>query len=264
MKLSRKEIDKLISKIRDKYIEYGTIYDKKWFNLTLFEERFLYAKKNKMNLQAFVLAEISNIETVKSKFEEKSSENSFTNKIDKIIEENNAKIMPYPAIEFHPKGHHELFHFYGAIDEFLQNIYPGIWLIQDSSIKDSAYKLENELVFFADRSSGRYSKGIDEHINAISRPNTTELDIDSSKNRFLKETAFILNRLIDFCDDILTRREEFLERPVDFSSLYIETTKKKIIIKEFSNLTGYGVILKIREKANTIIEDFRLSEFRLR
>jgi hypothetical protein len=50
--------------------------------------------------------------------------------------------------------------------------------------------------------------------------------------------------------------------PVTFQKLYIEESKKKKIIDSFSGMTGFGAILKVKEFAGLVIEDFRLTAFR--
>lgn len=71
MSLSTEEIDKLIVKLRKRYDEYSKKHSATWFNRNLFEERLRMAKENRMNLEGFILAEISNFEKVRERFEKK-------------------------------------------------------------------------------------------------------------------------------------------------------------------------------------------------
>ena len=95
MGLSEKEIDELIKKLREKIKKSTVEYDTRLFNIEAFEDRYQVALRSRMNLEAFILAEIANYEKIKTQLEnerniQEPEQNTFSDKIDRIIEDNTA------------------------------------------------------------------------------------------------------------------------------------------------------------------------------
>ena len=140
MPISNNEIADLLRKLREKYFEYSAI-DPVWFNVDAFQERYEMAIRNRMNLEAFLLAEVANFETTKENYDKKKSESenkdSFAQKIDVIMEENFGKIKKYPEINFHPDAGFEIMHFYGALSLLILYYMPVFWIINfDETLKN--------------------------------------------------------------------------------------------------------------------------------
>ena len=263
MSLSNKEIDLLMIKLKEKYETHAVKHGKNWFDIDVFQERLDMAVDNKMNMEGFILAEISNFEKILEKIKKKKSDKSFSEKVDKIIEENLARIKKYPEIKFHPSAGIEIVHFYGALNEFEQHYLSAMrGLVNYINMRDTLNELEDALEFMAMPRGNLPSKRIEDHSLILSRMNVQEIEIEKDKSDYLKESAFILHDIIDFCDEVIEKRDPELETPFRPVKLYIEDARKRIITQIFSGHTGYGVILKIQEHANNIIEDFRLTAFR--
>jgi hypothetical protein len=265
MGLSDKEIEKLVVKLRGRYNDYAGKYSRAWFNIDAFEERFAMALKNRMNLEAFILAEISNFEKTREKYEKKKSEKPFSALVDSIIEENTARIKKYPAVYFHSKADPEMTHFYGAISDFALNFLPVLWLVvRDPGQRDGINRLESTMAPLTAPVGKKHSKRILDHILVLSRPASPQSDLDTekSKNGILKEGAFILHEITDFCDMLIGHRDPEWEMPLKYDHLHIEGDHRKHIVDNFSGMTGYGAILRVRDYASSILEDFRLGAFR--
>ncbi len=263
MSLSNEEIDRLIMKLRQRYKEYSEKYNPVWFNIEAFEQRYIMALENKMNLEGFILAEISNFEKVKEKYDKKVKRRNFSEKVDNMIKENLGRILKYPKIKFHPSADLEMCHFYGAIQEFTLYIFSILWIIiKDPKIKSRVDDFEYKLTELSIPKGKSPAKRINDHLLLLSRKDVKEIEIERDKNEYLKESAFILHQIIDFCDELIREKEPQWEMPLKFDGLYIEDKRKKRTIKEFSELTGYGAILKVKESALNIIEDFRLKAFK--
>ncbi|MFA5517840.1 MAG: hypothetical protein WDA74_01160 [Spirochaetota bacterium] len=265
MPLDKKEIDKLIAKLREKYKDYSQKYNSTWFDLNAFDERFSMAIKERMNLEGFILAEITNFEKIKQKYEtrKKLKENSFTKEVDRIIEENTARIKKYPSVVFHPLCGLEISHFYGAMLEFTNDFFPVLrMLLLDSSIREYLFKVEEKLEFFVSPVNGKNSKRIEDHILLLNRIRVKEIEIEKDRNDYLKECAFILHEIIDLCEGLMDSGNDVWAVPVTFSKLYVEEGKKRRVVDNFKGLTGYGAFLKIKDRALAVIEDFRLLAFR--
>ncbi|MCP4132411.1 MAG: hypothetical protein GY754_15675 [bacterium] len=265
MALSKTEIDRLLSKLRDQYTEYEEKYNKTWFNRDGFENRYIMAIRNKMNLEGFILAEIANIEKIKTKYDSarEKQEKSFSKKVDGIIEENIARIKKYPEILFHSHAGVEIVHLYGAMAEFTLHYFAVLWILaEDKSLKDLLINFEDHLSFLAVPRGTAPAKRIEDHMFILSRLNIREIEIEKDKTEYLKESAFVLHEIIDLCDGLIDSKESAWELPLRFNKLYLEEKRKRQIVDLFSGLTGYGAIFKIREYASGIIEDFRLQAFR--
>jgi len=263
MALSQKELEILLEKLRRKYNEYGEKYSRKFFDIGSLEDRLQITLRNRLNLEGFILAEIAAFEKLKEKYEKKKKSNSFALKVDRIIEENIARIKKYPPVMFHKKAGVEITHFYGAVSEFSEYLFPVIWLVvRDDAHKRRLQKLDDSLNFLAVPRGSKPSKRVEDHILLLSRTGVREIDIEKDKNRYLTETAGVLFEIDDFCSELMELRDPEWEKPLRFDRLYYEGKKKKKIIENFTNFSSYGALLKIREYAAEVIEDFRLSAFR--
>ncbi|MBN1501236.1 MAG: hypothetical protein JW982_13840 [Spirochaetes bacterium] len=264
MPLSKNEIMKLIEKLQEKYIKYSMEKSPVFFNKKAFDERLQMAIENRMNLEAFALAEITNFEKIKNKYESGNIKTeSFSEKVDKIIEEHIGMLQIYPDIHFHEKAHIEMTKIYGAMNKILFSYIPVLWIvISDMHLKNTLHSIENELIILADKRNGNYSKKINDFILILGRPGITELEIEKHQNNYLKECAFLLHDLKDLCIDTIESRESSLANPVSFNRTFISTEQKENIQKNFGGLTGYGVILEVKEYTEDMIANFRLSAFK--
>lgn len=265
MPLSSNEIEGLVKKLRENYEEYAKKYSPKWFDIEQFNERYLHAVRRGMNLEGFILAEISTFEKLKERYEKrkKAKENPFSKKVDQIIDENLAKIKKYPQIVFHPSCGVEIGYFYGAMKDFSYSFFPILWyLIREHHMRIELNRIEENLEFYTMPGSDKYSKRIEDHINVLNRPGIREIDIEKDRNDFLKECAFILHDVSIICGNAMEITMEEWNYPISFDRFHIEEKRKKAVISNFNDSTGYGAILRVKEKSNEIISDFRLSAFK--
>ncbi len=262
MAMTEGEINQLIDKLKKRYAEYSR-KNSTWFDVDAFNDRLLMAYRNRMNLEAFILAEISNFEKVRGKYEKKKNEKSFSDQVDRIIEEITARIKKYPAIQFHPKAGLEIAHFYGALSDFELHYLPVLFIVaEDKSLKDRLIAIEQELNNLAAPRGKLPAKRIEDHLMKLRLRNSQELEIERDKNDYLKESAFMLHDIIDFCDGLIEARDPEWENPLRMSKLFVEDKRKKAISAIFAGLTGYGAIMMVRDYASEIIDDFRLTAFR--
>ncbi len=262
MALTEAEIIRLVDKLKARYEEYSRT-NSTWFNREAFDERLAMARANRMNMEGFILAEISNFEKTREKFERKKGAKSFSEKVDRIIEGQLARIKKYPAIAFHPKAGVELTRFYGALSDFTLNVFAILFVISSGkAVKDDIIALDLALRDLAVPRGSRPPRRIEDHAMILGRAGAAEIDIDRDRSDYLKESAFVLHDIVDLCDGLIESRDPEWETPLRFNTLYAEEGRRKKIIKAFSGLTGYGAILEVRERAAAIIEDFRLGAFR--
>ena len=88
MPLSHSEIIALTEKIRVRYAEAAKRCSPKWFDTAAFEDRLSMARRKKMDMEGFILAEIANFEKIRDRYDKKKkSKGEFTKKVDAIIED---------------------------------------------------------------------------------------------------------------------------------------------------------------------------------
>jgi hypothetical protein len=262
MAMSEDEINLLIEKLKKRYAEYSR-KNPTWFNIDAFNERLLMACRNRMNMEAFILAEISNFEKVRRKYDKKKNEKSFSEQVDRIIEEMTARIKKYPAIQFHPKAGVEITHFYGAMSELELHYFAVLFILaEDKSLKDRLIAYEGELNNLAAPRGKLPAKRIEDHLMKLRLRQSSDIEIERDKNDYLKESAFLLHEIVDFCDGLIEARNPEWGNPLRMSKLFVEEGRKKVISALFAGLTGYGAIMKVRDYAAGIIDDFRLTAFR--
>lgn len=262
MSMSDGEIRGLIEKLKQRYGEYGR-KNPTWFSIDAFNDRYIMAVRNSMNMEAFILAEIANFEKVKEKYEKKKGEKPFSAQVDRIIEELTARIKKYPALMFHPKAGLEISHFYGALSEFTLDYFSVLFLLaEDKPLKDRVIALEGALGALSAPRGALPARRIEDHMLILRRRFVREIDIERDKNDYLKESAFLLHEVVEFCDGLIEARNPAWETPLRFNKLFVDDRRKKRISSLFAGCTGYGAILMVRDCAAAIIEDFRLSAFK--
>lgn len=263
MGLGRDEINALLEKLRDRYMEYAAKYSPRFFDSLAFEERFSMAVRNRMDMEAFILAEITNFEQLKAKYEEKQNRGEISRKIDGMIEENLKAVRKYPEIALHPRTGVEFPHFLGAINALAENYLPALWLIlTDTTLRTRLNMLEQELADFAVMRGNLPPKKGESLALLLARKETREVDAERARNAYMKECAFILHDIISLCSDILISRDPELELPLRFDKTYQSADRKKKLVASFNGHTGYGCALKVQEAAENIINDFRLKSFK--
>ena len=265
MPLKEEELRALCEKLRARYDDCAKKYSPVWFSRTEFESRFALAKRNRMDIEGFILAEIANFEKIRERYETKKKEkNSFSKKVDSIIEENLARIRKYPPIDFHPKAGIEIRHLYGAMSDLAQGYIPVLWLIcSDYRKKNFITALEHSLQQFALPRGSRSPAAIEDHILLLNRQNVTELEIEKGRSTYMKESAFMLYNIITFCDSVLSgKNSSEFETPVRFDKAFFSPDVKKRVIELYSDCTGFGAIARIKERCEEILADFRLTAFR--
>jgi hypothetical protein len=262
MAMSDDEIDRLIEKLKQKYSEYSA-KNPTWFNYDAFRDRLMMAIRNRMNREAFILAEIANFEKVREKYDKKKSEKSFSEQVDRIIDEQVARIKKYPELRFHPRAGLEIMHLYGALSEFAQGFFAVLFaVIEDKALKDRLISFQQALGELAVPRGTLPSRRIEDHLAKLRIPGVPEIELERDKNEYLKESAFLLHEIIDFCDGLVAGRNPDWENPLRMGKLYIDDRRKKTVTDIFTGCTGYGAIMKVRDHAAAIIEDFRLTAFR--
>lgn len=263
MGLKKIEIQKLIEKLQKRYDECSDKYGKKWFDKNAFEDRLRMALDNRMDLEAFILAEITNFEKIKQKYEKKKNNTSFSDKVDKIIEEQLKRLEKYPKIDFHHSANIEMKYLYGAVNLIYDIYIPALWIVlKNSDFKKYLNDIEFQICELGEKKNERFSKKVEDHITLLSRAGIREIELEKNHNNYLKECAFALYDIVELCDGAVQSREGSFSEPVSFGKSYVSSQTIDKLVKKFGGLTGYGVLLELKEYCEEMLENFRLKAFR--
>lgn len=263
MALTGKEIDSLILKIRNQYRENAQEYSEKWFSLSAFEERLDLALKSKMDMESFLLAEVSNLEKIKERFQEKQKKSQFQSKLDTIAEERHQKIENYPEGEIHPRASEELSRFYGAMGHCFRLYLPALNLVlRGFEEEEQLFRLERELAMIAKPQGKNPPPRIEDHQALLNTPGIPDIEIEKNRNRILMDGAFVLHDLVSMTDRLIAYRHQLWDEPVLLEHSHAEKEDLQEMKELFEGKTGYGIFLDAREFCQDVLDNFRLGAFK--
>ena len=247
-KLTPTEISGVVEKIRNKYDEYiGKYYKPKLLKLA-FEERYIRALRSGHDISSFLLAEISAIEELIKRAEERAnaapsqeSSQKTSGFADKVIEENRRRIEKYPDIPFHPDAGEEVRRLLGALDALGKEYWPELNML----LRDTAYymtspemlKLDSQLRYLASRDRGEVPQFLIRLATQLNKFPRNYVVIEREEKDYILETAFFLNDVFSLLDRVKR----------DYQDLSAE-------VKDGLN----GILLYIWQ----LISDFRLKDFK--
>ncbi len=247
-KLTPGEIKSIVDKIRKKYDEYTYKYFKPKTLKDAFEDRYIKALRSSVDVSAFFLAEISAIEELIAREEEKvrsepvkEPEGGVPDIADKVLEENRKKIEKYPDSPFHKDAGVEVRKLLGA----LKVIESEHWLELSVALRNTAYSmnsmemlgLDSRLRFLCSAEKDGVPSFLVRYVGQLRKFPRNYALIEREEKEYILESAFFLNDLI-----------ELLER---VKRVYMDLNQEESHILE--KATSYVF---------DIISDFRLKEFR--
>jgi len=244
-KYSKKvDIDLAIYKLKKLYRKYADTYGEKIFNLRGFEKRYHNALLHKVNLPAFLNAEISVFKELRQRVEKSAQPtegHKYSDVADRIIEENLQKIAGYRKIDFHPDAEEEAKHLLGAVMDFYYVGWSEVSRILRSlgvkAVSDLLFSLENDFSYFVIPVRGLYSRAVDDYVRVLSRKISRESE--RASYNFIKCGGILLNDCMRAINDGLNCMSDPGE------------TKESLL-----------VLRKHRQKLREIIEDFRFTDIR--
>ncbi len=248
-KLTPNEISRAVEKIRRRYDEYIYKYFKPRSIKNAFEDRYIEAIKASTDISNFLMAEISAVEELIRREEERvgsgrpeePAPESVTERVERIVEENLARVRKYPEVPFHPVASEELRRLLGAMCRLEEKH----WEVLTTCLRNTAYyrssltmlNLEGKLRHLASRGSDGVPSGLSRYMYHANRFPRNYLAIDREEKEYILESAFLLHDL-----------EEILER--------VEANYPQLDEGSRSGLQ------EIQGFIQGIIRDFRLKEFK--
>jgi len=246
--LHRNEIDQAVKKLKELYKKYASIYGEAAFNLKAFEKRYIQALKDRVDINAFLHAEISVFEELKRRVteykrnvpEKKDNGVSYSEIADRIIEQNLSKIKKYRYVDIHPDAEDEVKYLYGAVTDFYYNTWSLVSEIirkmNNPALNKQREKLEHDFSYYVVPIKGVYSRAIDDYLFVLSRKNP--VNNEKAAVNFVKYGGILLNN----CKKLMSEVYNIL-----------------LNSKDTSNAQRMYYLIEIVEN---IISDFRLVDIR--
>lgn len=200
MRLTDKEIDMILEKIKRKYEEYAKKYGKEFFSYKAFRERYYVFLRSKGDIQVFLYAEIQALEDrvkeIEEKIRKKKVQEEISNYFKSKEEEILSKIANYPELEgITDRARHEIKKLSGTIKVIYHLLEEYFYLVK-KEFQDEYRKCLN---VFKDFVIKPFSGFFSDYINKISNPFFKEYSvIEKMEQTLIKEWGIALNDIFFF------------------------------------------------------------------
>jgi len=248
--LSEEEVEQAIRKIRSLYDDYIITFTKPFRLKNEFEDRYFEARKSRIDLTRFVLAELEVIRQLKKQEEEKilvAEEKRFKKRskpkptvslADRVLEQQRQQIEKYPDLPMDDRASYEIKKLFGALDAFekeywppfetlLRHIYPSYYANPRIELEPRIYALCP--------GAGNSPPIISRYEALLIRIPRSINDVEWEEKRLVLEAAFLLHALVGVIDKL----------PMDD-----RTDEERTIVE------------KTREYVHILITDFRLKDLK--
>jgi hypothetical protein len=246
-KLTPGEIKSVVEKIRNKYDEYISKYFKVKTLREAFENRYITALRSHVDISSFLLAEISAIEELIQREEERVAsgpaappEEAKKDTADKVLEENRKRIEKYPDFPLHKDANVEVRKLLGALNLLEE----GHWKALGVSLRNTAYSmnsvemlnLDSRLHYLSSVEREEVPQSLIRYVGQLKKFPRNYALLEREEKEYILESAFFLHDLI----------------------VVLERVKR--VYQDLSENEA-GILDKATEYVWGIISDFRLKEF---
>lgn len=239
-KLTPKEVEAALSRIRNTYDDYIITYMTPIDEKSAFEDRYIDALHARVDLTRFINDEIKHLQTLISAGEEdkarkarrvrKSSKpkKSFA---DKVLEELEKQIETYPEIEIHDDASPEVKKLYGALKE-LDNTY---WanlagFIRNVHSSTISYNLENRLLRMTTVGGDAVPPELDRYLFLLNQKGKYSSELFRESQECIKRASFFLHdlrRILLECQD-----RGLMDEKVEIAYNYVENIIRDFRLKD--------------------------------
>lgn len=242
--LSEDEVEQAVRKIRSLYDDYIITFTKPFRLKNQFEDRYFEARKSRIDLTRFVLAELEVIRQLKKREEEKiveAEEKRFKKRskpkptisiADRVLEQNRKQIEKYPDLPMDERASFEVKKLFGALNVFekefwpplekmLRHIYPSYYANPRVDLEPRIYALCP--------GAGSAPPIISRYEALLLRIPRSLNDLEWEEKRLVLEAAFLLHALVGVIEHLP------LEDCTDEERAIVEKTREyvHILITDF-------------------------------
>jgi len=204
-KLSEKEIQALLEKIKIKYVEYGFEYGRGYFNLDKFYDRYYQAVNTGIDLETFFHAEVSAIEGIIKRIEDKKLQQISVpgeSVMEKIFDEYAARLKKYRRITLHPRALEEIEKLYGCVTDLNDNYSAGLARLAGklfrSRAKEAWAVVQYEMEQFTSSRINRLPPYFEDYCLSLAQAGPKPEDVLDAGYPLLKKAFRLFRSLNDF------------------------------------------------------------------
>ena len=244
-KLTPGEIKNVVEKIRKKYDEYIFKYFKPKTLREAFEDRYIKALRKQVDISSFLMAEISAIEELMSREEEKIASppppaEAHADIADKVLEENRQRIEKYPDLPFHKDARPELRKLLSALNVIADEH----WHALNVALRNTAYSmtsvemlgLDSRLRYLASMDKDGIPQFLISYVSQLKKFPRNYALLEREEKEYILEAAFFLNDLIAILERVKRVYKDIGEEDhmvLDAASAYVWQIISDFRLKEF-------------------------------
>jgi len=246
-KLTPGEITNVVEKIRRKYDEYVSKFFRPRSLRAAFEGRYIRALRAKLDISSFLIAEISAIEELIKREEEritlgpvKSEGEKAPDIADKILEENRKRIEKYPDTPVHKDAGEEVRRLLGALDTLAQESWPEL----AGALRNTGYSmssldmlnLDSQLRYLSSPARDEVPQFLIRLVAQLRKFPRNYSAIEREEKEYILEAAFFLNELFSIIERVkrvYTDLSDEEKRTLDSVLLYVWGVISDFRLKDF-------------------------------
>lgn len=212
-KLTPGEITNVVEKIRKRYDEYVAKFFKPRSLREAFESRYIHALRARADISSFLLAEISAVEELIKKEEERIALGPVRvegakapSHADRILEENRKRIEKYPDVPFHKDAGEEVRRLLGALDTLAQDHWPEMagalrstgWSMTSLDMLN----LDSQLRYLSSMDREEVPQFLGRVVAQLKKFPRNYASIEREEKEYILEAAFFLNDLFSIIERV--------------------------------------------------------------
>jgi hypothetical protein len=212
-KLTPGEITNVVEKIRKKYDEYVAKYFKPKLLRQSFESRYIHALRSRTDISSFLLAEISAIDELISREEERVTRGPIQvegpkgpDLADKVLEENRKRIEKYPDVQFSRDANEETRRLVGALNALVEEHWPELaGALRTTTFSMNSLEmlnLDSQLRFLSSPDRDEAPQFLLRLVAQLKKFPRNYAAIEREEKEYLLEAAFFLNDLFSILERV--------------------------------------------------------------
>jgi len=245
-KLSNSEIDKLIEKIRKKYVDAAKVHGENRFNVKALNERYFNALRNRIDMQTFLYAEVLAFDDIINEIEKERKDLEDRAKIRKQLEEISEEhiklIAGYPDCDFHEKASFEVSKLFGALKLYYNELFIDVKrIIGDFKDLGINNRFKPFIKIFEEYCAAKIkglSPKMEDYTLIINKFGSHGKDYEKEEQKYLQSIAVFLNDYLVFLKLIVKESNNYQFVPDDeisFLQANVDFINKMIVDFRFSS-----------------------------
>lgn len=238
-KLSSKEIEAALGRIRQKYDDHIIAYMTDTREKAAFEERYVMALHARVDLTRFVQEEILHLQGLEQEAAAEAAraqaprrapvkKKSFA---DKIMDELEERIKPYPALDFSEDASMEVRKLYGALGLLYKEHWHNLSdFFRKYHSSELSYNLESRLLRMSVMGAGNIPPDLERYQFLLSQRGKYASELFREAQDSIKRASFLLHDLTVLLNQ--SREREIIDEKVEKAHKYVENIIQDFRLKD--------------------------------